>query len=246
MEFEISNQNNNNHNNLRNSTSSINSNPELKDNKIFFLRILLIIINAISAILGYFIYKNKEYYLKKDYNFEYFYYLLIFIIIYSLGMLLTLIAAFILAIIIKTFFIILKSCSKNDNHQSLIKGEKSPSENSIRFINSNADEISIIPYTLTWFVVITSIIYFLSLPYSIFLLIFLHKDKTYSSITNFRILYSFLVINLIAGLILFYVILLVIFVKREGSLRKKRLSIDDKNLEEIKKEIKEAMQKAEQ
>ena len=220
MEFEISNQNNNNHNNLRNSSSSINSNPELRDNKIFFLRILLIIINAISAILGYFIYKNKEYYLKKDYNFEYFYYLLI--------------------------FIILKSCSKNDNHQSLIKGEKSPSENSIRFINSNADEISIIPYTLTWFVVITSIIYFLSLPYSIYLLIFLHKDKTYSSITNFRILYSFLVINLIAGLILFYVILLVIFVKREGSLRKKRLSIDDKNLEEIKKEIKEAMQKAEQ
>ena len=182
MEFEIQNQNNN-HNNLRNSSSSINSNPELRDNKIFFLRILLIIINAISAILGYFIYKNKEYYLKKEYNFEYFYYLLIFIIIYSLGMLLTLIAAFILAVIIKTFFIILKSCSKNDNHQSLIKGEKSPSENSIRFINSNADEISIIPYTLTWFVVITSIIYFLSLPYSIFLLIFLHKDKTYSSIT---------------------------------------------------------------
>lgn len=39
MEFEIQNQNNN-HNNLRNSSSSINSNPELRDNKIFFKNII--------------------------------------------------------------------------------------------------------------------------------------------------------------------------------------------------------------
>ena len=161
-------------------------------------------------------------------------------------MIFSLIISFILAIVIKAFFIILKLCSKNNDNNSLIKGERNPSENSIRYINSQADEISIIPYTLTLFVVITAVIYFFSLPYSIFLLIFLHNDKTYSSLSNFRKLYLFLVINLIAGLIMFYVILIIVFVKREGSLRKRRISIDDNNLQNIKDEIKEAMQKAEQ
>ena len=44
---------------------------------------------------------------------------------------------------------------------------------------------------------------------------------------------------------MFYVILIIVFVKREGSLRKRRISIDDNNLQNIKDEIKEAMQKAE-
>lgn len=242
MEIEIPNQNNN----LRDSISSINSNPELRNNKIFYLRISLIIINLISAILGFYIYKDKDYYLKKEYNFEYYNYLLLFVFIYSLGMIFSLIISFILAIVIKAFFIILKLCSKNNDNNSLIKGERNPSENSIRYINSQADEISIIPYTLTLFVVITAVVYFFSLPYSIFLLIFLHNDKTYSSLSNFRKLYLFLVINLIAGLIMFYVILIIVFVKREGSLRKRRISIDDNNLQNIKDEIKEAMQKAKQ
>ena len=242
MEIEIPNKNNN----LRDSISSINSNPELRNNKIFYLRISLIIINLISAILGFYIYKDKDYYLKKEYNFEYYNYLFLFVFIYSLGMIFSLIISFILAIVIKAFFIILKLFSKNNDNNSLIKGERNPSENSIRYINSQADEISIIPYTLTLFVVITAVVYFFSLPYSIFLLIFLHNDKTYSSLSNFRKLYLFLVINLIAGLIMFYVILIIVFVKREGSLRKRRISIDDNNLQNIKDEIKEAMQKAEQ
>ena len=242
MEIETPNKNNN----LRDSISSINSNPELRNNKIFYLRISLIIINLISAILGFYIYKDKDYYLKKEYNFEYYNYLLLFVFIYSLGMIFSLIISFILAIVIKAFFFFFKLCSKNNDNNSLIKGERNPSENSIRYINSQADEISIIPYTLTLFVVITAVIYFFSLPYSIFLLIFLHNDKTYSSLSNFRKLYLFLVINLIAGLIMFYVILIIVFVKREGSLRKRRISIDDNNLQNIKDEIKEAMQKAKQ
>ena len=92
----------------------------------------------------------------------------------------------------------------------------------------------------------TALIYFLSLPYSIFLIIFLQKNKTYSSLKDFRILYSFLIINFIAGLIIFYVILIVVFAKREGSFIKRRVSIDDNNLANLKEEIKNAMKKVEQ
>ena len=159
----------------------------------------------------------------------------------------TLIFAFILSLIIKICVFILNKFSKNNNSNQLINNEeRPPTENSFRFINVHADEIALIPYTLTLFIVTTSIIYFLSLPYSIFLLIFLQKDKIYSSLKDFKMLYSFLVINLIAGFIIFYVILIVVFVKREGSFRKEKIAIDDINLENFKEEIKNAMRNAEQ
>ena len=41
-------------------------------------------------------------------------------------------------------------------------------------------------------------------------------------------------------------ILIIVFVKREENNKKRRISIDDNNLQNIKDEIKEAMQKAEQ
>ena len=240
MEFEMENQKKE----LRNSDSSINSNPELKHNKIFYLRISIIIINIISAVLGLYIYKYKNYYLNPEYIFDYYKCLIIFLIIYSLGMILSLLFAFLLAVLIKIFNFVLNLFSKNDNNQLMQNNERPPTENSFRYINANSDEISIIPYTMTWFVVISAILYFFSLPYSIFLLIFMQKDKTYSILTNFQALYSFLVINLLAGLIIFYIILIVAFVKREGSFRKKKLSIDDQNLQNLREEIKEAMQKA--
>ena len=231
---------------LRNSESSINSNPELKKNTFFFLRLLLLSINIISAILGFYIFKNKEYYLNPEYKFEYEQYLSLFLLLYSFGMIFTLIFSFLLALLIKICVFILNIFSKNDN-SPLIKEEERPStENSFRYINSHADEIALIPQTLSWFVVTTSILYFLDLPYSVFLYIFFQKDKTYSSMKDFQLLYSFLVINFIAGLILLYVILMVVFVKREGSFRKKRLSIDDNNLENLREEIRNAMKKAEE
>ena len=242
MELKLSNQNKN----LRNSDSSINSNPELKKNQIFVLRLSLIIINIISVIFGCYIYQFKEYYLNHEYKFEYHQYLYIFIIMYSLGMISTLIFSFILTLLIKICAFIINLFCINNNNSLINKEERPPTENSFRYINSHADEIALIPYTLTWFIVTTSIIYFLSLPYSIFLLIFLQKNKTYSSLKDFRILYSFLIINLFAGLIIFYVILIVVFVKREGSFRKRRVSIDDNNLENLKEEIKNAMKKVEQ
>lgn len=242
MEIDLSKQNKE----LRSSNSSINSNPELNRNRIFYLRISLILINIISAILGYFIFKDKEYYLNQEYNFEYAQYLSIFLLLYSFGMIFTFLFAFILALIIKICVFILNLFTKK-NSSPLIKGEeRPPTENSIRYINSHADEIALIPQTLTWFVVTTSILYFFDLPYSIFLFIVFQKDKTYCSLKDFRVLYSFLVINFIAGLILFYVILIVLFVKRDGSLRKRQLSIDDNNLENFRQEIRNAMDKVEQ
>ena len=225
------------------SQSSINSNPELKEKKVYFLRISLIIINIISLISGFYLYQNRIYYLSSEYKFEYRNYLFIFIILYSLGMVGILIFSFLLAILLKIFIFIVSLFT--EEAKPLIKNGEIHSENSIRFINAHANEISIIPYAFTFFIVLTATLYLIGLPYSIFLLIFMNKNVYYSNTKDFALLYIFVVVNSIAGFILFYILLIIVFAKRDGSFRQRSFFIDDNNLNNLRNEIKGAMDKAE-
>lgn len=244
LEFEIENRNSKEEGKRSITQSSIISNPELKENKIYYLRISLIIINIISAILGIYIFQNKQYYLSKEYKFEYHDSLLLFIILYSLGMVAALLLSFIFSIFIKLFNFI-KNYFYRDTQKVLNKNEDRQSENSFRNLLLNSNEISIISYTFTLFIVITIIIYFISLPYSIFFLIFLNKNDYYSNYKNFKLLYIFVIINTMAGLILFIVLIFISFVKRDGSFRQRSYYIDDNNLNDLRNEIRGAMEQAE-
>ena len=245
MEIEMENKNSNEEQKYIISESSINSNPELKDNKVYYLRISLIIINIISAISGIYIFQNNNYYLSLDYKFEYINSLFIYLIMYSSGMVGSLLFSFFFSLLTKIIVLIINFFSK-DNSKQLTKNEQQPqSENSYRYINSNANEFSMIPYMLTMFIICTCAIYLISLPYSIFLFMFLYKNKFYSSLNNFIMLYFFIIANAIAGLILFYILLVIIFVKRDGSFRQRNYNIDDENLNNLRNEIRGAMQNAE-
>ena len=225
------------------SQSSINSNPELKEKKVYFLRISLIIINIISLIAGFYLYQNRIYYLSSEYKFDYRNYLFIFIILYSLGMVGTLVFSFLLAILLKIFIFIVNLFSEES--KPLIKNGEIHSENSFRFINAYANEISIIPYSLTFFIICTATLYLIALPYSIFLLIFMNKNIYYSNTKDFALLYIFVIVNAIAGFILFYILLIIVFAKRDGSFRQRSYFIDDNNLNNLRNEIRGAMDKAE-
>ena len=225
------------------SQSSINSNPELKEKKVYFLRISLIIINIISLISGFYLYENRLYYLSQEYKFDYRKYLFIFIILYSLGMIGTVIFSFLLAILLKIFIFIINLCFEES--KPLIKNEEIHSENSFRFINSKANKISIIPYAFTFFIIFTANLYLIGLPYSIFLLIFMNKNIYYSNYKDFSLLYIFVIINTIAGFILFYILLIIVFARRDGSFRQRNFFIDDNNLDNLRNEIRGAMDKAE-
>ena len=243
MEFEMENRNENgkNEKKIRSSNSSINSNPEIKDKKI--LRISLILINIISLFSGFYFFKYRQYYLSPEYNFEYYDSLLVYVITYSLGMIASLIFSVLFTSLIKICIYIINMF--NENKATLANNEQL-SENSFRYINGNSNDVSFIPYTLTIFVMATMIIYFISLPYSIFLFIFMVRNETYSKFKDFRLLYFFIIINTLAGSILFYVLLIIVFVKREGSFRKINYYIDDNNLENLRNEIRGEMNKAEQ
>lgn len=243
MEFEMENRNENgkNEKKIRSSNSSINSNPEIKDKKI--LRISLILINIISLFSGFYFFKYRQYYLSPEYNFEYYDSLLVYVITYSLGMIASLVFSILFTSLIKMCIYIINMF--NENKATLANNEQL-SENSFRYINGNSNDVSFIPYTLTIFVMATMIIYFISLPYSIFLFIFMARNETYSKFKDFRLLYFFIIINTLAGSILFYVLLIIVFVKREGSFRKINYYIDDNNLENLRNEIRGEMNKAEQ
>ena len=205
---------------------------------------MLIIINIISLISGIYIHQNRNYYLSKEYKFLYSNSLFIFIIIYTLGMFGTLIFSFLLSVLLKIITLII-NIFIDDNKIRFNKNEEKHSENSFLFINSNSNQFSVISYTFTLFIITTTIIYFLSLPYSIFLLIFMNKNEYYSNSNDFPILYFFVIINTIAGFILFYVLLIIVFAKREGSFRQRSFFIDDNNLNVLRNEIRQAMEKAE-
>ena len=155
-------------------------------------------------------------------------------------MIASLIISFLLFILIKIFIFIINFIC-NDNSESLNKKNEKVSSNSN---NSYLNQFSLLPYSFSLFIVITCIIYFISLPYSIFLLYFMNKNKFYSNYKEFIILYFFVIINSFSGLILLYILLISIFTKRKGSVRKRQLFIDYNKLNKIKKEIKEAMEKA--
>ena len=241
----MENRNSNEDQRNRISESSVGSNPELKDNKVYYLRISLIIINIISIISGIYIFKNNNYYLSPDYKFEYKNSLFIYLVMYSLGMIGSLIFSFIFSLITKVIVFVVNLFSKDESKQLTKNEQQHHSENSLGYINSIANEFSILPYMLTMFVICTAIIYLLSLPYSIFLFIFLNKNEFYAYLNNFIMLYLFIIINGIAGLILFYILLVVVFVKRNGSFRQRNYFIDDENLNNLRNEIRGAMQKAE-
>lgn len=227
------------------SEGSIDSVPEISKQKELFLRSGLIIINVISLLLGFYILFHPSHYFPKNSKFEHTTSLHFFLILYSLGMIGSLILAFIISSGIKIFFQMKNGNKNNNNNQKgLIYCEENHSVDSFSNINNNINEIGIIPYTLTIFIVITIVIYFICLPYALCLFIDLVKDKLYCKVSDYGFLYIFIGVNAIAGGILVYILFVMIFAKRKGSLRKKNMDIDDNNIQKIRNEIKNAIQNA--
>lgn len=224
----------------RKSVKSLDSIPEISSRKEFYFRGILVVINVISIILGVLILKNKEHNFKKKYQFSYPKNLIAFVIIYSLGM----IAALFISFLVVGIFKIVKFFTKKNNRgKELIVNEENHSEISLNIINDTPNELAFLPYSFSFFIVTTIFLYFIALPWAVFLLYALTKNKTYSHITNFKCLYSLLIINAIAGLTMIIILILMAIVKRSRSLRKINFTINDAYVDNIREEIRNAMPK---
>ena len=246
-DIDTNNNNQNNQNSADISRPSLDSIPEISYKKEIYFRISLIVINVLSLIIGIYILKNHEYFLNEKYNFINHRALYVFIIIYTLGMIGALFLSFSIAVIAKLVFYF-KNKKQNNNlisesANANLNNNNDPDHSRITsFILSNRqNEIAIIPFTLSYFIAVTIALYFISLPYSFFLIINLLKNNTYSKISTFFSLYFFLMINLFAGAIMIFVLFYMIFVKRGGSVRNIKYQFDNINIENIREEIRDAI-----
>ena len=200
----------------------IKSLNELTPTEEYYFRRIILIICFINTILGYYILSNSSFYIIQE-----FYYkkeLKCFIMIYTLNLLLTFIISFLISLTIYFIYsVFIKKKSK----------EKLP-----------IDEVSLIPYTFTIFIILDIILYFSALPCSLFFLWKIIKNDEYSNYKKYLLLYIFIGINLIIGLILLYTLIVMIIKNATHSDKQIKFDFDESKLSKIKDEVTVAMKKA--
>ena len=189
--------------------------------KIFFISM-----SIVCSIFGIFLLINKDYYFSNDYNFKYLNLLIIFVYIYTIGILSAIIISFVLSIFI---FIILKiiNCCKKKKQNNMNLG-------------NNIDELSFINLWISISTLIIIFLYLLTLLYGIFLIIKMRKNINYKDYLKFFFLYSFIIINILLGFSLFILFLKKLFTKQKTSNRVKHYKLEEEYLENIEKEINQA------
>ena len=189
--------------------------------KIFFISM-----SIVCSIFGIFLLINKDYYFSNDYNFKYLNLLIIFVYIYTIGILSAIIISFVLSIFIFIILKIINCCKKNkQNNMNL---------------GNNIDELSFINLWISISTLIIIFLYLLTLLYGIFLIIKMRKNINYKDYLKFFFLYSFIFINILLGFSLFILFLKKLFTKQKTSNRVKHYKLEEEYLENIEKEINQA------
>ena len=231
---------------------SLNSVIEMSSKNRSLISLTLFSINIISFIFGVYILYHNDYYLNPEYKFVNQISLYVFIIIYTLGMLSALIFSFLFALIMKIIIHYKnnnkKSMNFNSNNSNLELISNEEVHSSVHtpissfILNNKQNEIALIPFTLSHFIVFTIGIYLIALPYAFLLITYLFQNEFFCKVFSFILLYLFVLINLCAGLINAIVLIYLVFVKKRGNIRKMEYNIDNKNIENIRNEIRNAMQ----
>ena len=207
------------------SKETINSDNINTEDTVGF-KIFFISMSIVSSIFGIFILFNKDYYFSNDYKFKYLNLLIIFVYVYTIGILSAIIISFFLSIFI---FIILKiiNCCKKKKQNNMHLG-------------NNIDEISFLNLCISISTLIIIFLYLLTLLYGIFLIIKMRKNINYKDYLKFFFLYSFILINILLGLSLFIKFLKKLFTKQKTSNRVKHYKLEEEYIENIEKEINQA------
>ena len=142
--------------------------------------------------------------------------------------------------------------NQNNSDDSLNKSNENKKEDSSKepkikeeYIGINADKVTLFPYTVTIFVIMTITFYFIALPLSIILLVKLLKDSVYGEILDFLSLYIFIIANLVNGILIVVVFFHMFIVKRkENSILKKNMEINESKIRNYRREVTQALKNA--
>jgi len=241
MDVSLLDKNNNMH--MRKYTiNSIDSFPEFR-NKLYLSKII-VSISILSLIFGIYILIKGNYYFNPNYNFTSLNFLYYYIIIFTFDLFGILFLSFLITLFIK-LFIAIKKCFKSRN-KDIIEKEILLEENNINNNISlreieNADNIGLIPYTLSIGIFLNIILYVFGFPCSFYLIYCLMKNDIYSNFIDFSLIYLFIVINSISGGIFLFILFAFIRNRTYNSLRKMSFNYDEDNLMAVYKEVKDAI-----
>ena len=241
MDVSLLDKNNNTH--MRKYTiNSIDSFPEFR-NKLYLSKII-VSISILSLIFGIYILIKGNYYFNPNYNFTSLNFLYYYIIIFTFDLFGILFLSFLITLFIK-LFIAIKKCFKSRN-KDIIEKEILLEENNINNKISlreieNADNIGLIPYTLSIGIFLNIILYVFGFPCSFYLIYCLMKNDIYSNFIDFSLIYLFIVINSISGGIFLFILFAFIRNRTYNSLRKMSFNYDEDNLMAVYKEVKDAI-----
>lgn len=225
---------------------SLDSVQEISRKNRALFSLSLILLNIISFILGIYILYNNDYYLNKEFKFSNQISLFIFIIIYTFGMLLALIISFIFALIIKVIYYYKNknnypSETNDKSNCDLSSNEHENGRLSIFILSNKKNDVALIPFALSYFIIFTIGIYFIALPYALILIIKLFQNDYLSKVFSFFLLYLFMLVNFLAGLIMVMLLFYIVFMKKRENIRKPEYNIDNENINNIRNEIRNAM-----
>ena len=229
----------------------------------FYVRITLIITGLISLGLGIYILLDFDSFFSEKYKINYRKSLLIFFFIYFPSAIGIFVVSLIISLIIYTFF---WCCEKEKIHgeplydeydttmsveglkiedsTNGLESKNTGSNDTKEYIGVNADKVTLLPYTLTVFVIMTIVFYFIALPYSINLLCNMWNDPVYKDKTGYWALYIFILANLTDGVLIVVVFFHMFCVKRiENNILKKNMEIDEELIKSLRTEVREALKK---
>ena len=232
-----------------------------------FARYLLIITSICLTVLGCYILFNHEEYLGEKIDFDYSKTLLVFLCIYTSGIIGTFIISYILGIFISICF---RCCyfkaepAKKEPQKSAefidptvstnqFNIEQLPNENNIDENDTNilanvvveADRITILPYAMNVFIILTIVLYFAALPFAGFVFYVLITDQYLGDIKKYWPLYTACILSFLNGLIILIVLLVMLCItKRSNDILKKNMELDENHITELRNEVRLALKNA--
>ena len=113
------------------------------------------------------------------------------------------------------------------------------------YIGFNADKVTLFPYMVTIYVILTIFFYFVALPLSIILLVQMWDHPDYRDKAEYWPLYVFVFTNLVKGVLIVIVFIHMFCAKRiENNILKKNMELNEKRIEELRDEVVHAIKNA--
>ena len=133
---------------------------------------------------------------------------------------------------------------KIEDSESGLEIRKTESNDTKEYIGVNADKVTLLPYTLTVFVILTIVFDFIALPYSINLLYNMWNDPIYKDKMGYWALYTFIFANLTNGILIVVVFFHMFLVKRiEINTLKENMDVKEELIKTFRAEVREALKK---